>query len=79
MKKKLGFFIKSRLKYIILFLVILGIFWLVLYLYNIRSDALGYAVLLSAVLSAVFAVCDFTGFCRHVEKVKEAQAALPHE
>ena len=79
MKKKLGFFIKSRLKYMILLLLILGIFWLVLYLYNIRSDALGYAVLLSAVLSAVFAVCDFAGFCRHVEKVKEAQAALPYE
>lgn len=79
MKKKLGFFIKSRLKYMVLFLVILGIFWLVLYLYNIRADALGYAVLLSAALFVVFAVCDFAGYCRHVEKVKEAQAALPHE
>ena len=79
MKKKLGFYLKSRLKYIILYLLLGGIFWLVLYLYNVRTDALVYAVLLSSALFAGAAVLDFGGYCRHIEKVKEAQAALPHE
>lgn len=79
MKKKLGFYLKSRLKYIILYLLLGGIFWLVLYLYNVRTDALVYAVLLSSALFAGAAVLDIGGYCRHIEKVKEAQAALPHE
>jgi signal transduction histidine kinase len=79
MKSKLKFYLRSKRKFILLYLFFLGIFWLVLYLYDIDRDALDYAVLLTFSLLAGTFTVDFLIQCRHVKKMEESLAALPHE
>lgn len=63
----------------ILYLLFMGIFRCVLYLYTIRQDALDYAVLLAAALLVGAGGIDFTIYCRHLERIEEALKACPHE
>lgn len=62
-----------------LYLAVLGIFWVVLYLYNVRRDALTYAIMLSAALFAAAGGLDFLRYCRHQKRVEEALLLLPDE
>lgn len=79
MRERVWFYLKSRARYLLFYLLMLGIFCLVLFLYNVRRDALWYAAILSAVLF-VFGVCfDFLGHWRHEKRTREFMAGLPHE
>lgn len=79
MRKKVNTYLRSRCPQMALFIVILGIFWFVLYLYNVKSDALEYAVLLSSALFVAAGVLGFLNYCRRLKRTKEALEALPHE
>ena len=79
MKEKIGTYMKSRCGHIVLYLVMLFLFWLVLYLYGVKSDALEYAAILSAVLLAAAGILGFIRYCRYVDQTKEALEALPDE
>ena len=79
MKKKMISYLRSRSGLFLLYLVILFLFTFILYLYNIRSDALAYAVLLSAAIYTGAAVLGFIRYCRRAVRTKEALEALPNE
>lgn len=79
MKKKMISYLRSRIGLFLLYLGILFLFTFILYLHNIRSDALAYAVLLSAAIYAGAAVLGFIRYCRRTARTKEALEALPNE
>ncbi len=79
MKNKLMCYLRSKGKFILLYLFFLGIFRLVLYLYGIEQDVLDYAVLLTFTMLAGTFCVDFMIQCRHVKYMEESLAALPYE
>lgn len=79
MRKKAWFYIKSRVRYFLLYLLMLGIFWLVLFLYNVPRTALWYGTALSGALMAFGAALDFLSCCRHEKNTREFLKDLPHE
>lgn len=79
MSKKIGSYLRAKCSVMVLCVSVAGIFWLVLYLYNIRGDALDYAVLLSASLLAAGGLGGFVRYCRHISLTKEALNAVPED
>lgn len=79
MRKKVWFYLKSRGRYFVLYLLMLGIFWLVLFLYNVSSQALSYGTALAGALMAFWMVFDFFSCCRYERKIKGFLEGLPHE
>lgn len=79
MRKNISSYIKSRAGWFILSFLFPGIFWCVLYLYNVRADALNYAVVLSLFLLVCWGAADFTLYCGQIKAVSEALAAYPWE
>ncbi|RHR25284.1 sensor histidine kinase [Clostridium sp. AF19-22AC] len=77
--KKLISYLRTRSGLFVVYLLILFIFTFILYLHNISSDALGYAILLSAVIYAAACIAGFVRYCRHTSRVREALEALPDE
>ncbi|MGC4019431.1 MAG: sensor histidine kinase [Muricomes sp.] len=77
--KKIGSYLKSRGRYFIFYILLMGIFQCILYLYNVRQDALDYAVLLSVVLLVWAVILDYFLYCRHLSRVEAALKACPHE
>lgn len=79
MKGKLNSYLKLKCGQFILYLAILFIFWFILYLYNVRSDALGYAVILTAALLTAEVILGFIHYCRYLGQTEQALEALPDE
>lgn len=79
MRRTVYTYLKLRAGQILLYLAVLGIFWGVLYLYNIRRDALIYAVILSAALFAGAGGLGLLRYCRHQKQAEEALLLLPDE
>ncbi len=73
-----GYFWKEA-KYIGLYLGCVGIFSVVLFLYNVRTDGLRYAVILSGFLFLLVLLIDFVRYCRHYDQLSMALATVPYE
>lgn len=79
MRKLLTGYLQKERKYIIGYLGCVGIFCAVLFLYNIRSDAVLYAAVLSITLLTGLLVLDGIRYVRRYEQLTVALAAIPHE
>lgn len=79
MRKLVKGYLQKEVKYIGSYLGCVGIFCAVLFLYNVRLDAMGYAVMLSCVCLAGILVTDFVRYLRHYEELTVALAAVPYE
>lgn len=79
MRKKAWFYGKSRGRYFILYLLMLGTFWLVLFLYNVPRTALWYAATLAGALMVFGGALDFLSYSRHEKRTREFLEGLPHE
>lgn len=76
MKKLLAGFLKERITYIIMCAGFVGIFEGIFYLYSIRTDAVKYAFLLSAVWLSFYGVSDFIRYIRkHVQLLEVEKRA----
>lgn len=79
MKKLLrGYFLKE-LKYIGGYLGCVGIFCVVLFLYNVSFDVIGYGAVLAGTLLIGMLVTDCIRYFRHYEELSAVLAAVPHE
>ena len=72
-------YLKKNRKAIIFYLVFLVMFYLVLYLYGVRADALGYAVFLSLVTFTVLGFFDFWRYQARIKTIGEAFRNMPYE
>ncbi|MBU3877985.1 sensor histidine kinase [Faecalicatena sp. AGMB00832] len=79
MRRKAFSYLRLRFRQILLYLAVIGIFWLILYLYHVRTDALTYAVILSAALCAGAGGLGFLRYCRHTGRIEEALGLIPEE
>lgn len=79
MKKVFAAYLKKSWKNMLFYLGFLGILYLVLYLYNIRQDALRYMVLLGGFFCLAAGTLGFIHYLRHYEKVAQAVKGLPDE
>lgn len=72
-------YLKKNRKPILFYIVFLAMFYLVLYLYGVRADALGYAVFLSLVTFTVLALFDFWCYQARIKAIGEAFRNMPYE
>lgn len=79
MRRKAGSYLKKQKGTFALCLGMIGVFWLVLYLYNVQTEAVFYAVLLAVILLAAAAGCGFVKYCRRYDRTENALSALPYE
>lgn len=79
MKKKLSSYFKWRYCFYIIYVMIIGIFGVVLYLYNVNTEAIQYASVLSAFLLISVGVMDYISYSRHIGKVEAVINRLPYE
>lgn len=64
---------------VLVYLGLAGIFYLVLYLYDVQTDAIWYAALLAGVGLLFTGGYRFLKYCRHYEAVENTLRALPYE
>ena len=72
-------YLKKNRKPILFYLLFLGVFYLVLYLYGVRADALGYAVFLSLVTFIVLGLFDLWRYQARIKTIGEAFRNMPYE
>ena len=72
-------YLKKNRKPILFYLLFLGVFYLVLYLYGVRADALGYAVFLSLVTFIVLGFFDLWRYQARIKTIGEAFRNMPYE
>ena len=72
-------YLKKNRKPILFYVVFLAMFYLVLYLYGVRADALGYAVFLSLVTFTVLGIFDFWRYQARIKAIGEAFRNMPYE
>ena len=72
-------YLKKNRKPILFYLLFLGVFYLVLYLYGVRADALGYAVFLSMVTFIVLGLFDLWRYQARIKTIGEAFRNMPYE
>ena len=72
-------YLKKNRKPILFYVVFLTMFYLVLYLYGVRADALGYAVFLSLVTFTVLGIFDFWRYQARIKAIGEAFRNMPYE
>src|SRR5699024_3879544 len=72
-------YLKKNRKRTLFYVVFLAMFYLVLYLYGVRADALGYAVLLSLVTCTALGIVDFWRYQARIKAVGEAFRNMPYE
>lgn len=72
-------YLKKNRKPILFYLLFLGVFYLVLYLYGVRADALGYAVFLSLVTFIVLGLFDLWRYQTRIKTIGEAFRNMPYE
>lgn len=72
----LGKYIKSKYKSILLFLVYLGIFCLIAYLYNMPGDACLYAILLCAFFAFVFMTYSYFRYMQKAASLADIKARI---
>ena len=72
-------YLKKNRKPILFYLSFLGVFYLVLYLYGVRADALGYAVFLSLVTFIVLGLFDLWRYQARIKTIGEAFRNMPYE
>ena len=72
-------YLKKNIKPILFYLLFLGVFYLVLYLYGVRADALGYAVFLSLVTFIVLGLFDLWRYQARIKTIGEAFRNMPYE
>lgn len=79
MKHIIFTYLKKNRKPVVFYLFFLALFYLVLYLYGVRADALSYAVFLSLVTFFVLGVWDLWRYVRKVKSLDEAFRNMPYE
>lgn len=79
MRRKISSYFKARRGQLLLYVAVLCIFWLVLYLYNVRTDALVYAAVLSAALYIGAGLLGVVRYYRHLGEVEAALELIPEE
>lgn len=72
-------YLKKNRKPVIFYTLFLALFYLVLYLYGVRADALSYAVFLSLVTFLVLGAWDLWRYFRKVKVLDEALRNMPYE
>lgn len=72
-------YLKKNRKPILFYLLFLGVFYLVLYLYGVRADALGYVVFLSLVTFIVLGLFDLWRYQARIKTIGEAFRNMPYE
>ena len=72
-------YLKKNRKPILFYVVFLAMFYLVLYLYGVRADALGYAVFLSLVTFTALGIFDFWRYQARIKAIGEAFRNMPYE
>ena len=72
-------YLKKNRKPILFYLLFLGVFYLVLYLYGVRADALGYAVFLSLVTFIVLGLFDLWRYQARIKTIGEAFRNMAYE
>ena len=72
-------YLKKNRKPILFYLLFLGVFYLVLYLYGVRADVLGYAVFLSLVTFIVLGLFDLWRYQARIKTIGEAFRNMPYE
>ncbi len=72
-------YLKKNRKPILFYLLFLGVFYLVLYLYGVRADALGYAVFLSLATFIVLGLFDLRRYQARIKTIGEAFRNMPYE
>lgn len=72
-------YLKKNRKPILFYLLFLGVFYLVLYLYGVRADALGYAVFLSLATFIVLGLFDLWRYQARIKTIGEAFRNMPYE
>ena len=72
-------YLKKNRKPILFYLLFLGVFYLVLYLYGVRADALGYAVFLSLITFIVLGLFDLWRYQARIKTIGEAFRNMPYE
>ncbi|RGT73219.1 sensor histidine kinase [Ruminococcus sp. AF18-22] len=79
MKKTSIAYVKKCWKRLLFYFGFLGLIYLVLYLYNIRQDALGYMVLLGSFFCVLAETAGFIRYRRHYGKLFQAVKGMPDE
>lgn len=79
MKHMILTYLEKNRKPVIFYALFLALFYLVLYLYGVRTDALSYAVFLSLVTFVVLGGWDLWRYCRKVQCLDEALRNMPYE
>ena len=79
MKHLIMTYLKKNRKPVIFYALFLALFYLVLYLYGVRTDALSYAVFLSLVTFLVLGAWDFWRYFRKIKTLDEALGNMPYE
>ena len=79
MKHIIFTYLKKNRKPAVFYLFFLTLFYLVLYLYGVRADALSYAVFLSLVTFLVLGVWDLWRYVGKVKCMDEALRNMPYE
>ena len=69
-------YLKEHIRAICMYMGFLGIFQVVFSLYNIRNDAVNYAMLLSLLWLVVYAVTGFLRFRRQHQLLEQADQTL---
>ena len=72
-------YVKSRLKLIIVFLITLGIFLTVLFLYSLPLEAVGYGAILAGVFLLLAASGDFYIFLKKYRALKTIHKSIGFE
>lgn len=71
-------YIQSEFKSILLFLLFLGIFCFIAYLYHMPADALIYACLLCIFFAVVFMVYSYCRYCQRVAVLRDVRARIEY-
>lgn len=69
-------FLKEHMKDICLYVGFIGVFFVIFFLYNIRTDAVNYAFLLSVIWLLLYGAVDFVRYVRHHNKLLETERQL---
>ena len=79
MRKLLTGYFRRELKYIVGYLGCVGIFYAVLFLYNVNLEAVSYGAILAGSILAAILMMDCIRYIRHYGGLSAALAAVPYE
>lgn len=75
----MGIFLKEKRREIVLYAGILLMFITIFFLYNIRIDAVEYALVLALFMLFIYLTAEFVRFCRRQNKIEEIKKVIPED